>query len=115
MVMELKQLRKTTNEFEEILESALTQKYLHYQPDIRKNLLEINPVRRWQLDKFFDTYISANFYPAERLEKLIYKLFDIKLQFYYILEIDLGLYNHFVYDCGYERSNSLAVPHVFLT
>jgi hypothetical protein len=113
--MNFDQLREITSEFEKILESALEQKYLQYQPEIRDHLLEFNPIRRWHLDRFLNTYISAGAYPAERLERLIYKLFDIKLQLYYILEVDLGLYNRLVYDRGYDKDNSLALPHVFLT
>lgn len=113
--MEFEQLREIASEFENILKSALEQKYGQYQPEIREHLLEVSPVRRWHLGKFLDTYMSAGSYPTERLERLIYKLFDIKLQLYYILEVDLGLYNRLVYDRGYDKDNSLALPHVFLT
>jgi hypothetical protein len=64
--------------------------------------------------------ISANLprfciYPKERLERIIYDLFDIKLQLYYIIEVDLGLYNRLVYDRGYDKEKSQHIPHVLLT
>lgn len=112
--MNLDQLRATTDEFEKILGEALEQKYLQYESEIRQHLINISTVRRWSINSFLEVYTSSGCYPIERLEKSLYQLFDLKLQIYYILEVDLGLYNGLVYDRGYDKDNPFAMPQILL-
>ncbi len=53
-------------------------------------------------------------YPQERVEKLIYQLFDIKIELFYIIELDIGLYNHLIYNVGFDDSNINDFPYITL-
>src|SRR5215216_2494750 len=98
--MEINEIREAVNSFETVLEQALEQKYGQYPSDIKPHLLDMSIIKRWNLRDFLEIYLNSNIYPVERLEHVIHDLFDIKLQLYYILEVDLGLYNKLVYDQG---------------
>jgi hypothetical protein len=113
--MELDELREVVNKFEAIIERALDQKYEQCSPEIKTAIRQANILRRWDLRKLLETYQQAQCYPVERLERIVYDLFDIKLQFYYILEVDLGLYNLLVQDMGYDTQSALTKPHILLT
>lgn len=113
--MEINEIREAVNLFENVLEQALEQKYEQYPSDIKTHLLDMNIIRRWNLRDFLEIYLTSNNYPAERLEHVIHDLFDIKLQLYYLLEVDLGLYNKLVYDKGYAETHPSEVPHILLT
>ena len=108
-------LRNKVEEFEGFVDRAFTQKYSGWPEEIRNGILQFNSVKRWNLLEFLDTYSNAPTYPRQRLERLIYHLFDIKLQLYYILEVDLGLYNLLVHDRGYNEKDPVEIPHTLLT
>ena len=74
----------------------------------------ISWVSRWNLVEFFDTYVQSSIYPLERLTGVMRLLLNIKIEFYYILEVDLGLYNALVYDCGYDPNATLKSPYLLL-
>lgn len=57
---------------------------------------------RFNLLQFFDAYLKSS-EPQERLSKLMHELFDLKLQLFYILECDQGLYNSMLYDKGFDQ------------
>ncbi|MCW5853481.1 MAG: hypothetical protein KIT87_25665 [Anaerolineae bacterium] len=113
--MSMEKAQQVVEEFEAIIESAIEQKYALYSPELREVLHKTRSVWQWNLRRFLDAYSQGDVYPIERLDKLIYQLFDIKLQLYYIMEVDLGLYNQLVYNLGYDRNNPFALPHVLLT
>ncbi|MCI0428909.1 MAG: hypothetical protein L0Z46_12930 [Nitrospiraceae bacterium] len=113
----LDELRAKVEQFDGFLHEALRQKYTaSYPPEAVPHLLRDGVIPRWNLSNFLETYTRAGVYPPDRLERLVYQLFDIKLQLYYLLEIDIGLYNRLVHERGYDDKNPAASPpHVFLT
>lgn len=113
--MEINEIQEAVNQFETILEQALAQKYRQYPPEIKTLMLDTSIIRRWDLRSFLEIYLTSDNYPAMRLEHVIHDLFDIKLQIYYILEVDLGLYNKLVYEKGYAEKQPSEVPHILLT
>jgi hypothetical protein len=114
--MQIDEIRNEVNTFETFLEKALEQKYEHLlPPDFRAHFWGINQIKRWDLRNFLEAYISCKQFPIERLEHVMYDLFDIKLQIYYVLEVDLGLYNRLIYDKGYTKRSMSEVPHILLT
>jgi hypothetical protein len=44
----------------------------------------------------------------------LYNILDIKLQMYFIVEVDLGLYNTHVHSLGFDTRNPTANPHLML-
>jgi hypothetical protein len=59
-------------------------------------------------------YRKAAVYPEERLLGCLYKIVDVKLQFYFLLEVDIALYNSQVFDLGFQRTDPASTPHLFL-
>ncbi len=59
-------------------------------------------------------YRAGGKYPEARLIGALYKLFDIRLQLYFLLEVDTGLYRPLVLDAGFDRANPLQTPDIFL-
>ncbi len=113
--MEINEIREAVNYFETFLAQALEQKYGQYPSDVKPHLLDMSIIKRWKLRDFLEIYLNPNIYPVERLEHVIHDLFDIKLQLYYILEVDLGLYNKLVYDRGYAEMHPSEMAHILLT
>ena len=113
--MEIIELRKLVDEFENIMIDAFKEKYSALPKEIKDSFFQSNPVIHWDLRKFLDDYLKSGIYPQERLGHVLHNLFDIKLQLYYILEVDLGLYNVRVFDRGYDKDEPLRHPHILLT
>ena len=109
---------KNTNEhialaanFEGIIRSSLKEKYSDdFDFHTKHNILS-----KWDLMTFTADYLEHKAYPKERLGQVLSYLFDVKLQFYFIMEVDLGLSNMLVYDKGYDKDRPLDTPHVLLT
>lgn len=106
------ELRGILQDFEAFLVAARRQKY---SPETPEAFLNAHPLARWDLLALFDEYLRAGVYPPERLERLAHHLMDTKLQFYYLWEVDTGLYNLLVHGRGYDMEAPRANPHVFLT
>ena len=96
--------------FESKFLEALDFKYKSYYPEAREHLIAVSPIQRMDIKKFLAIYRNQDNYPQERLENLIYLLIDIKIEMFYIIELDLGLYNHLVYNIGYDNGNIDDVP-----
>jgi hypothetical protein len=109
------EIRAEVREFESVIENALIQKYAGTDPEWMRHLMTMLPVRRWDLIAFHDAYVRAGKFPAERLASTMRYLFDIKIELYFITEVDLGLNNRLVWDRGYDHKNPLATPHLLLT
>ncbi len=110
--------RARLDQFEAVIDQALKEKYAHTAVAVGMNFDEYTHfflVRRWDLAQFWDHYARSRVFPIERLPRLGDLIIDVKLQLYYISEIDLGLSNSLVYDRGYNRDEPLARPHVLLT
>ena len=108
-------MRRLVDELEETFEAALQGRYSRLPPDMREALLQLLPVRQWSMRDFLDRYLRARRYPVQRLNRVIYDLLDVKLQLYYVLEVDLNLYDQLVYHRGYNRAQPLANPDLLLT
>lgn len=107
-------MEKVIRQFEEKIQRALAFKYKNEDPKIRKYLLRGNILRKWDLLKFYKIYITSKVYSKERIELVMNYLFDLKIQLYYLLEADLGLYNRLIYNRGYNSKNIQKFPHIQL-
>ncbi len=112
--MEIAEVKKLVAEFEDIMQRAYEQKYAAYPASFKESMSRMNVVRRWDLNQFVEAYVTSGQYPPDRLDRAIHHLFDVKLQLYYILEVDLGLSNSIVYDRGYDAANPLVNPHLLM-
>jgi hypothetical protein len=76
---------------------------------------EMSAVREWSLRDFVTAYREGN-YPPGRLSGCLDRVIDFKLQFYYVSEVDLGLYNANYFDrlraTGVDEGNT--PPHMLL-
>ncbi len=113
MVNEI-EIKREIDIFENKLLEALEFKYKGYPEEMRASCIEFSPVNRWDIKSFYDLYLSKGVYPQERIEKLIRCLFDIKIQMFYIVELDLGLYNRLIYDLGFGNNNISNCPYIAL-
>lgn len=102
------------DEFEKDLINALQYKYRCSPEEQRKPLIENSPVIRMKIKEFYKLYLSNDENPKERIEKLVYLLFDIKIQLFFILELDMGLYNHLLYNVGFGDKDIQRNPYLLL-
>lgn len=102
--------------FEELIRNAILQKYggEKYSSELQP-LKDIDPLYQIDIKQFYKKYCESGIYPEDRLTNLVDYLFDIKLQFYYLMEFDLGLYNSRVIDKGYNFQEPQATPHLLLS
>lgn len=107
-------LTTLADEFDQLIHTALRSKYAAIDPQLPEFFIEKNPVLRWCIGEFIKRYLGAACYPSDRLETLIYKLFDIKLQLYFLIETEIGRYNKAI-DQGYDSHNPMNTPHLYLT
>ena len=108
------QLKEDIVFFENFIGQALEARYSAYPSIVKASFLDNDPVKKWDLLLFFETYKNISVYPNDRLDLVIYNLMDIKLQFFYILEVDLALYNSLVYVDGYDEKKHARNPYILL-
>jgi hypothetical protein len=87
--------------FEEKLKSAIEEKYEDQPLSHRAILLKSNVMSRFDLEVIYYALIQAKV-SKDRISKLMHALFDIKLQLFYIGEIDMGLYKSVLYRADYD-------------
>ncbi|MGD0353095.1 MAG: hypothetical protein ABSB38_06330 [Dehalococcoidia bacterium] len=109
------------NRFEGMLSEALQYKYdrsfTSLSSEQRGELIKILPVKQMNIRDFYKLYLvnlTKGIYPKERLPKLIAQLFDIKIQLFCIMELDIGLYNHLIYDLGFDKNSIDKCPYIAL-
>lgn len=107
-------LRSDIDTFETKLAQALADKYCGGSAAIRDSLVELSPVARIDIALFFELYLEQDAYPPDRLGGLVYQLMDIKIQLFYIVELDIGLYNRLIYDAGFTRETINNSPYMVL-
>lgn len=110
----MNELVKTIDEFENKLSEAIQFKYKLFYKEHGESIANNSVLNRIRIKDFFDAYLKQNYYPYERVGKLVYYLFDFKIQLFFILELDLGLYNHLIYNLGYDYSSIVEIPYIFL-
>jgi hypothetical protein len=102
------ELEKTIRDFEEKLSEAVREKYREQNGDLspqnQELFLRSNSVLRFDILAFYEAYTQSD-RPQEYIGKLVHALFDIKLQMFYIGEVDMGLYNTVLYSRGYNPDN----------
>ncbi|MEJ2393014.1 MAG: hypothetical protein P8019_16665, partial [Gammaproteobacteria bacterium] len=92
--MEYEEILKLSTKFEEIIKSALEQKYRGDKYlDEKDPFKQYDPLFSFNLVEFCDLYKKSQKYPDELLERAILYLFDIKLELYFLYEVDMGAYN----------------------
>jgi len=99
-IVDLSALHEQIEKFEGLIHAALEEKYNGAIPRWPAEVpVEMNPLLRWSIKEFVSSYSAGRCYPEGRLEQAVYDLFDINVQTYLLLEVDLGLYNRLIYDC----------------
>jgi hypothetical protein len=107
-------LRSDIDTFETKLGQAFADKYCGVAAAIRDSLVETSPVTRIDITRFFELYDKQETYPPDRLRGLVYQLMDIKIQLFYIVELDIGLYNRLIYDAGFTPETINNSPYMVL-
>ena len=107
-------LDETIEEFESGILEALRLKYAEAQREIAESLIELSPVTKIDIKEFRNAYQAQSAYPIDRLEKLIHLLMDVKIQLFFILELDIGLYNRLIADQGFTSENINRNPYMVL-
>lgn len=101
-------------EFENDLHKALEFKYQQFYGEHYQQLLKNNILNQMSINEFAESYADQRPYPIDRLQSLVYMLFDFKIELFFIIELDMGLYNHLIYNLGYDNSNITENPYVLL-
>jgi len=112
----LRESRKLLEELEATIKTALRQRYKGSLslPNF-DTTLQNNVVVQWNTILFFNVYIQSDIYAKERLPRLTEFLIDIKLEFYYLNEIDLAVYSALIYSKGISNKSLALHPHLLLT
>ena len=93
----MKKILVQAQEFDKKMIEAWKEKYNALSPQIQQSMFKTSFVSRMNLEEFIDLYKKSK-YPNHCMQKLIEYLFDIKLELYYIQEVDLGLKNTQIHD-----------------
>lgn len=112
--MDISEIKRNLERFEAVMGSALEKKYKAHPKPFRDTLPLTNLLYRVDLLKFVEAYIAGNRYPMEYLHHVSEYCMDYKLQLYYLLEVDMGLYNTIVYRRGYDRLHPENTPDLML-
>jgi hypothetical protein len=99
--------------FEDVIQAALRDKYAA-SPELITGILGELRSGGWKPSAFEAAFLKGEVYPQERLLGCLYKIVDVKLQLYFLLEVDLPLYNSQVFDLGFKKDNANSTPHLFL-
>jgi hypothetical protein len=91
--MQAPPVRQTIEQFDKMIRTALETKYRRLYGEHYERLLRHNSILRWDLLKLLESCEQSGIHPASNVEGFLYRLMDFKLQMYYIMEVDLGLYN----------------------
>jgi hypothetical protein len=84
------EVRSAVAEFEGVLQRARAEKY----PAEVLEMLSRSAPATWRLEELLDSYLRAgDRYPSDRLKGVMDRAMDLKLQLFFIMEVDLGLYN----------------------
>jgi hypothetical protein len=100
--------------FEDLLREAYVRRFRDFPEPQKTQLLEHGLLRHWSSEHFITAYRAGDIYPETRLIGALYRLFDIRLQLYFLLQVDGALYRPLVLDAGFDRSNPLKTPELFL-
>ena len=101
-------------QFDDLIAEALSRKYGCVYGPAAPQLLEHNTLLRWKLVGFIGRYTSTGIYPPANLSGTVYRLMDTVLQLYYILEVDLGIYNKLYYDDPSYSDHEILPPDLLL-
>ncbi|MBW1794184.1 MAG: hypothetical protein JRJ38_07105 [Deltaproteobacteria bacterium] len=102
------------DEFESDLRNALEFKYQQFYGEHWQQVLENNTFSQMSIREFAESYAEQPSYPLDRIQTLVYLLFDFKIELFFIIELDMGLYNHLIYNLGYDNSSIAENPYILL-
>lgn len=83
-------LVKDIQKFEDLIKSAYIEKQKEYRQRIN---LGHNYLEQMDINAFYEILIKNNAFPKCDTSILIHSLFDIKMQLFFILEVEMGKYN----------------------
>ena len=107
-------LIKEIDEFESDLRNALEFKYQQFYGEHWQQVLKDNTLSQMSIREFVENYEEQTIYPLDRIQTLVYLLFDFKIELFFILELYMGLYNHLIYNLGYDNSSIAENPYILL-
>lgn len=91
---ELERARSRVVEFEQIIYQAVSEiKHLNAQHDEAERQVRENQLLAWRLEDLFDSYGQSNVYPLGRLPGVADRAIDLKLQLYFVSELNIGIYH----------------------
>jgi hypothetical protein len=99
------------HEFDTIMRTALERTY---GDSPEKGLPALIWFADWSTSDFVRAFRTTQTYPEERLLDCLYKIVDVKLQMYFLLEVDLRMYSTQVFAHGYDPAKPLKTPDLFL-
>ncbi len=101
-------IQTTVARFEVTIKKALVAQY--------GSALEIHPrhIERVHIAQVLEAYQRSDLYRAERMEKVATLLMDLKLEFYFLTEVDNRLSLVIEAQGPYDSKNPLATPHTYL-
>jgi hypothetical protein len=101
--------------FDAQIDAAVEAKYAVWPLEHRNVFLPFLPVRTWRVAQFHEALVSGGVFPAERAHLSVQHMCDVKIQLYFLSEVDLGLYNRLIHDLGFDPKDPGKTPHLFLT
>lgn len=100
-IVDVDRLKKRVAEFESLIEQALREKYFGYRnltSDQAEMIVRDNLLMRFDLAEVLNSFLDNPIWENGRAPKVMDYLLDLKLQLYYLSEVDLGIYNRMYHD-----------------
>jgi hypothetical protein len=113
---ELERARSRVVEFEQIIYQAVSEiKHLNAQHDEAERQVRENQLLAWRLEDLFDSYGQSNVYPLGRLPGVADRAIDLKLQLYFVSELNIGIYHTLLFGTDLDLRNPQSTPRHHLT
>ena len=103
-------------EFDEMIRETVSENLIrNLGPDLAETFIRDHQLLAWDLVDLFDSYQSAGVYPIERLPGVIDRAIDLKLQLYYVSQINPAVHNLVLSGTEFTLKNPQETPGLHLT
>lgn len=102
-------------EFDEMIRQVISENAIrNFGPDFAETHIRDHHLLGWDLVGLFDSYQEAAVYPVERLPGVIDRAIDLKLQLYFVAEVNPGVHNSIFFGKDIDLRNPRAFPGPYL-
>lgn len=98
-------------EFDQMIRQAVSENAIrNVGPQHAETFLQDHYLLGWDLVDLFDSYQEAGAYPLSRLPGVTDRAIDLKLQLYFVAEVNMGVHNSLLYGKDFDLRSPQGKP-----